>query len=177
MRPAVMSSSFFWRVNGLALVHSIVERLLNPVPYAGRVVFWGVFGSRKPPLLRRPASSGEVRSLDDQECVNPLLSRNARAFAGDLKVLGMASSSMVLPRGLEGPAVRVRLRMEMPCRCLSLRFWASVSDVFHWHQMENKRMVATTGARVVEESRAGHPSGTDRRPWLRSLSQRQADGM
>ncbi|RMZ70752.1 transcriptional regulation of mitochondrial recombination domain-containing [Pyrenophora seminiperda CCB06] len=87
-RPAVMSCSFFWRVNGLAFAHSSVDRLLERVAKPGRVGFSVV--------------PDELRSLDEREWARPLLSRSARAFVGDLSVLGMASSSMVLPRDLEG---------------------------------------------------------------------------
>jgi hypothetical protein len=72
-----------------------------------------------------PCRSGDLRSLDDRECASPLLSRFASALVGDLRVLGMASSSIVFPRDLFGLAVRVRLRMVMPWRCRSLRFCLS----------------------------------------------------
>jgi hypothetical protein len=65
-----------------------------------------------------------LRSLEDREWARLLLSRMANALVGDLSVLGMASSSIVFPRDLEGASVSVRLRMVMPWRCRSLRFCA-----------------------------------------------------
>jgi hypothetical protein len=126
-------------------------------------------GSRKPPLLRR-VSSGDVRSLEDRECASPLLSLKASALVGDLSVLGMASSSMVRPRDFGGVVVSVRLRIVMPWRCLSLRFWN--------HQYCNAtmsahlRMEAATGAHVVETWAARLPGKllqpcyvADRQEW------------
>ena len=48
-------------------------------------------------------------------------------MVGDLRALGMASSSKVLPRERVGVGAgnRVRLRMAMPWRCRSLRFCAA----------------------------------------------------
>jgi hypothetical protein len=113
-----MSSSFFWRVNGLALVHSSVDLLRSPLPKAGLGDLVGEVGSCSAPL-------GSFRSLEDRECARPLLSRSASALVGDLSVLGSASSSIVFPRDRKGLEVSVRLRMVMPWRCLSLRFCPS----------------------------------------------------
>lgn len=79
-------------------------------------------GSRRLSLLRRGAASVDFSWLDDRECARPLFSLSASTFVGDLSVLGIASSSIVLPRGLEGGVVSVRLRIVMPWRCRSLRF-------------------------------------------------------
>jgi hypothetical protein len=64
-----------------------------------------------------------LMSLDEREWVKDLVSRSVSVLVGDLSVLGNASSSMVLPRDVVGARDRVRLRMVMPWRCLSLRFY------------------------------------------------------
>ena len=122
IQPAVMSSSLFWRVNGLALVHSSVDRRRMPlVGLTGRV---GVAGLRRLPWSKRSSSWTLLRSLDDRDWVSDLLSRSVNVLVGDLSALGSASSSIVFPRDLVGASVNVRLRMVMPCRCLSLRFYS-----------------------------------------------------
>jgi hypothetical protein len=122
MHPAVIASNFFWRDSGLAFAHSMVTLRRRPFPNLGREDFVGVVGSSRLPLLWRDALSVVLRSLDDLECASALLSLSARALVGDLRVLGIASSSMVFPRDLKGVVVSVRLRIVMPWRCLNFRF-------------------------------------------------------
>jgi hypothetical protein len=152
MRSAAMSSSLFWRVIGLALVHSIVVLLRSPFPNIGLVDFGGVAGSR---MLSMPCPLDDVRSLDDREWASPLLSRIASALVGDFSVLGTASSSIVFPRDLEGVAASVRLRMVMPWRCRSLRFYASQPQPISPVTRRLYAHMATTRAALsVEAARA-----------------------
>ena len=89
-------------------------------------------------------------------------------MVGDLRALGMASSSMVLPRERVGVGAgagagdRVRLRMAMPWRCRSLRFCAErVSERERKRpamaavllKTEDARKAATRAARAL----AGQP--------------------
>ncbi len=101
----------------------MVVLLFNPLPRDGLAGLVGVVGSRALPLLCRSVRWAAFRSLDDREWANPLLSLRANAFVGDLSVLGIAPSSAVCLRSREVVGVRVRFRIVMPCRCLSLRFW------------------------------------------------------
>jgi hypothetical protein len=107
------------------------------------------------PLPCRSGPLEDVRSLDDREWASPLLSRIASALVGDFSVLGTASSSIVLPRDLEGVEASVRLRMVMPWRCRSLRFCASQPQPISLVTRRLYAHMATTkAAPAVEAARA-----------------------
>jgi len=127
-----------------------VVRLRSPFPNEGLLGFGGVVGSPESPFSRRSELLEGLRSLDDRECARPLLSRMANALVGDFSVLGIASSSMVLPRDLEEANVSVRLRMVMPCRCLSFRFCPCQLLPRAWIQTWDAHMATARVARVVE---------------------------
>ena len=81
-------------------------------------------------------------------------------MVGDLRALGMASSSKVLPRERVGVGAgdRVRLRMAIPWRCRSLRFCAARVSESERPAMaavlfEDAHKAATRAARAV----AGQP--------------------
>ena len=118
--PPVTSSSFFCRTPGVAFDQLSVLLLLS-FPVTGRN-FGKVSVSESSVFSWPVRGGGDLRSLDDLECSSIWLSRWARSLVGDLKAFGRDSSSIVFPRGRSGDRVRVRLRKEMPWRCLSFRF-------------------------------------------------------
>jgi hypothetical protein len=169
MQSAAMSSSFFWRVRGLALVHSIVVRLRSTLLSPGLAVFVGVAGSCMAPLPCCSELLGNLRSFDDRECARPLLSRNAKALVGDFNVLGNASSSIVFPRDREGLHVSVRLRIVMPWRCRSLRFCPSQLQALSPCQL-SKHTYGNSHGRSLGGGDSGCPGVCDDEAILRSLS-------
>lgn len=95
------------------------------MPLVGLTGRAGALGVCRLPWSKRSSSSMLLRSLDEREWGKGLLSRSASVLVGDLSALGNASSSIVFPRDLVGARDKVRLRMVMPWRCLSLRFYKS----------------------------------------------------
>ena len=71
------------------------------------------------------ASSGTRRRSDELlEWPRAFCSRKATSFAGETRLLGRASSSMVFPREREdGDALSVRLRRETDIKLRSRRFY------------------------------------------------------
>lgn len=74
------------------------------------------------------SSSGtRLKSEELLEWPSVFFSRRATSFAGDTRVLGIASSSMVLPRGRdEGETFKERLRKEIECKLRRRRFYCEV---------------------------------------------------
>jgi len=74
------------------------------------------------------ASSGTRRKSDELlEWPRAFCSRKATSFAGEMRLLGTASSSMVFPRGREdGGAFSVKLRKDIDVKLRSRRFYWEV---------------------------------------------------
>ena len=74
------------------------------------------------------ASSGTRRKSDELlEWPRAFCSRKATSFAGEMRLLGTASSSMVFPRGREdGGAFSVKLRKDIDVKLRSRRFYCEV---------------------------------------------------
>lgn len=105
-----------------------------------------------------PSSGTRLKSEELLECPSVFFSRSATSFAGDTRVFGTASSSMVCPRRREEVEVcRDKLRSEIEMTLRSRRFCHGVQRGFKYAgllQQENKYIreqpwpIATTGDRV-----------------------------
>lgn len=73
--------------------------------------------------------------MKDREECSGRLSFCANIFEGDFNVLGISSSSIVLPRARVEEGVTTRFRTEMAWRCRSLRFWRNEQSAVY---SENK---------------------------------------
>lgn len=117
MRPAATSSSLFCLALGLAPVQCRVLLLRN-LPSPGLSTFSLLICD----FLSASPFGGDLRSVEERECWSVRASLWASSLAGDLRVYGRSSSSIVFPRARLDGGVIVRLRTEMLCRCRSLRF-------------------------------------------------------
>jgi hypothetical protein len=147
IRSAVTPSSFSCRRCGLALIHSsvLLRRILVMegrggvlgAPFSLPLPFVGL------PLMRTGAStslslstllecSGTLRKSEElREWPSVFFSRSATSFAGDIRVCGSASSSIVFPRCLVGEVGESeRLRREMEVKLRSLRFYGFIQHEY-----------------------------------------------
>jgi hypothetical protein len=108
-----MSSSLICRVRGLGSFQNKVLRRRERIS--------GGFFAYSSSLAR------DLRSVNDREEWREVFESCDRILEGVLRVFGISSSSIVLPRARVGGGVVTRLRTEMPCRCRSFRFYSPVS--------------------------------------------------
>lgn len=131
IRSPVTFSSFSCLPCGVAWAHSRV--LLLRIRKLGRGgVRSSLFNCFPLPLAGLPfacdsfapsVAAALLKSVELRECSNVLFSRNAIILAGDLRVCGTASSSMVLVRRrVWEDCSRETLRMEIETKFRSLRF-------------------------------------------------------